>query len=277
MRSYGLTLYELFLENLLATTALVLLVLSGAAFFFAPAFSLITPADGFRVALVAFCGLLCWLGGAGIRQNQPVSRLAIGLLLLTSGWWIGSGLVRSSGWSLAAGLLLLGITLALWLLFRRATRARFKPRYFSVRQFETLIQVADAVLDSDGEAALSPLQVAVNIDHFLDRFESPVRNDIRMALFLLEWVLPVFTTGRVFPFSMLGSTQRRRVIDQVVGKQGPMGAFRDIARTLKMLTCAGYYGSAEGMAQVGYIPFEQRQRAQGVDQTPLVHPDPFLV
>ncbi len=75
---------------------------------------------------------------------------------------------------------------------------------------------------------------------------------------------------------MLGSTQRRRVIDRVIGRQGPGGAFRDVARTLKMLTCAGYYGSAEGMAQVGYVPFEQRPRSSGVDQRPLVHPDPFL-
>ena len=183
----------------------------------------------------------------------------------------------SSGWCVGYGVCFLVMAGMQWRLFRQVVQVRFKPRFFSMRQFETLIYISEAVLDSDGEAALSPMQVAVNTDHYLDRFDSAVKKDIQMALFLLEWFLPLLTTFRPFPFSMLGSTARRRVIERIIGKRGPMGAYRDIARTVKMLTCAGYYGSPEGMTQVGYVPFNERPRSVGANQQPLRYPDPFLM
>jgi hypothetical protein len=61
----------------------------------------------------------------------------------------------------------------------------------------------------------------------------------------------------------------------VVKVIGAGGLFRDVARSLKVLACAGYYGSDAGMRSIGYVPYEQRPRAAGQDTTPLEHPDPF--
>jgi hypothetical protein len=116
-----------------------------------------------------------------------------------------------------------------------------------------------------------PIQVAIEIDHLLDELDTPLRKDIQRVMLLVEWLLPL-TIGRPIPFSDLGSNERRRVVGKVIGAKG---IFRDVARTLKMLACIGYYGNPAAMAQVGYVPFEERQRSQGVEQTPLEFVDPF--
>jgi hypothetical protein len=77
---------------------------------------------------------------------------------------------------------------------------------------------------------------------------------------------------RPFPFSALGSNDRRRAVENVVNAKGP---FRDVARSLKIMACVGYYGDGQGIAQTGFVRFEVRKRAQNVDQAPLTHPDPF--
>jgi hypothetical protein len=62
------------------------------------------------------------------------------------------------------------------------------------------------------------------------------------------------------------------VVEKVIGAGG---LFRDVARSLKVLACAGYYGSPAGMRSIGYVPYEERERSKVQDQTPLHHPDPF--
>jgi hypothetical protein len=156
---------------------------------------------------------------------------------------------------------------------RLSIQARFKPRFFSLRQFETMIQVADTMIDTDGQNALHPIEVAIRADHFLASFDAKVQQEIKSTLVIVEWLLPLLVLGRPFPFSSLGSHERRRAVEKVIGAKG---LFRDVARFLKLLACAGYYGTPEGMAQVGYIPFEERQRAQGVSQAPAHYPDPAL-
>jgi hypothetical protein len=89
---------------------------------------------------------------------------------------------------------------------------------------------------------------------------------------LVEWVLPL-VIARPMPFSTLGSHSRRRAVEKVIGADGP---FRDIARTLKVLSCVGYYGNPATMRALGYRPFDERERAAGVSQAPIRHPDPFL-
>jgi hypothetical protein len=127
------------------------------------------------------------------------------------------------------------------------------------------------MMDGDGQEVMGPIEIAIRADHMMAKIDSPVTNNIKLVMTLLEWVLPILIF-RPFPFSTLGSNERRRVVAKVIGARG---IFRDVARSLKMLTCSGYYGSPEGMAQVGYIPYDNRKRAQGVDQRPLIYTDPF--
>ena len=75
---------------------------------------------------------------------------------------------------------------------------------------------------------------------------------------------------RPLPVSVLGTHARRQAIARVTEKRW---IFRDVARALKMLACLGYYGDPKGMASVGYVPFDDRERSH-VDQAPKEHPEP---
>jgi hypothetical protein len=134
-----------------------------------------------------------------------------------------------------------------------------------------MVAVADTMIDGDGREAVHPIEVAVTVDHLLARVESPMRKDLKLVLVITEWALPLLV-WRPFPFSVLGSNDRRRAVEKVINAKGP---FRDVARSLKIMACVGYYGDQRGIAQVGFTRFELRPRAQGVDQAPLIHPDPF--
>jgi hypothetical protein len=176
--------------------------------------------------------------------------------------------------ALIAGIVLL-LLLGLAVYLRRlAIQARFKPRFFSLRQFETMIVIADTMIDTDGQNALHPIEIAIRADHFMASFDALVQGDIKQTLVIVEWLLPLLLLGRPFPFSTLGSHERRRAVEKVIGASG---LFRDVARFLKLLACAGYYGTPEGMRQVGYIPFDERPRAQGVSQAAARYPDPIPV
>lgn len=275
MRVFGLTLPELFLEDFLAGSGWLLVIFGAAAGIFArPAFALDRFLGGLAVTLAVLSGLTLLMAAAGIRQNRPALDLGMASLGLSALVWAGLGVAAGSGWAILAGVVM-GVVDALAVYLRNlGIQARFKPRFFTLRQFETVIQVADTLIDGDGEAALHPIQVAINIDHFMAKLESPITGDIKQTLGVVEWLLPLAMLGRPVPFSSLGTHERRRAVEKVIGSTFPL--FKDVARFLKLLACAGYYGSEAGMAQVGYRPFDQRERSRGVDQTPATHPDPFV-
>jgi hypothetical protein len=277
MRMYGLNLPELFLEDFLTGLGWVVVLFAIAARVFGGFFQVESFSGGLVTGLTLAAGLVLLLASSGIRQNHASLDLGFGLYALTALAWLVHGLLAGS---LPAGIAAVIMALLFWLalyLRRLAVQARFKPRFFSLRQFETVVQIADTLIDGDGQAVLHPIEVAINIDHFLAKFDSPTAEDIRSTLNIVEWGLPLITLGRPFPFSALGSHERRRAVEKVVAAESPLlrDVFKDIARFLKLLAFAGYYGSEEGMASVGYRPYEERPRSQGVDQTPLVHPDPF--
>jgi choline dehydrogenase-like flavoprotein len=271
MRVYGLNVVEQFLDDASVAIAAALVALAIAAGVLDGAFGVGSLAGGLLVAATAVGGVLLGAGGSGIRQNRVASELGVALIAVAAVGWLVNGALASSGPSLVAGIALALVLAAVVALRRRALRLRFKPRFLSLRQFETMIQVADAMIDGDGREALGPIEVAVRADHLLHRVDAPAKKDLRMVLILTEWALPLLVL-RPLPFSVLGSNERRRAIQKVINAKGP---FRDIARSLKILACAGYYGTPEALAQVGFVHFDLRERAKGVSQAPLVHRDPF--
>ena len=116
---------------------------------------------------------------------------------------------------------------------------------------------------------MDAIDCALNVDRALGLLETPLKKDIQLVLFIVEWVLPLRIL-RPFPFSALGTHDRRRVVEKVVGARG---LFRDVARFLKLLSCIGYYSSPVAMRSVGFVPFEERARSE-VDQRPLVFVEP---
>jgi hypothetical protein len=47
-----------------------------------------------------------------------------------------------------------------------------------------------------------------------------------------------------------------------------------MARSLKVLASAGYYGDPATMRSIGYVPYEERPGTAGDDRTHLVHAEP---
>jgi hypothetical protein len=270
MRVYGLNVVEQALDDLLVA-ALLLVPFAVLAGILDAVFDARGTWGGLLLGATGMAGVLLALGGSGIRQNGASTQLGFALLALAALGWIAAGIAVPSLGALLTGLALAALFALLVALRRRALRARFKPRFLSLRQFETMISIADVMIDGDGREALHPIEVAVGADHMLAQVESPMKSDLRFVLVLTEWVLPLLVL-RPFPFSVLGTNDRRRAVEKVINAKGP---FRDVARTLKVLSCAGYYGSQRGMAQVGFVHFPERERHIGVDETPLVHPDPF--
>jgi hypothetical protein len=271
MRVYGLNLVELFLEDFLAALGWLLILFAIASRVFAGLFGAAGFSGGLVVATAALTGLVLILASAGIRQNYAALDLAYLLFALAALGWLVHGILVGSAAAVLAGVVMLLLFGLMIYLRRLAIQARFKPRFFSLRQFETMIQIADTMIETNGQNALHPIEVAIRADHFLAGFNAVVQEDIKRTLIIVEWLLPL-VIWRPFPFSSLGSHERRRAVQKVIGARG---LFRDVARFLKLLSFAGYYGSEEGMAQVGYIPFEQRERSEGVSQVPQQYPDPF--
>ncbi len=273
MRVYGLNLIEMFLTDVLGVLGWLLILLAIAAAIFRGAFVASELVGGMLIAGSAIDGVVLMLGSAGVRQNRAAVDLGYCLSALIGLGWLLNGLLSLRLGSLAAGLVILLLFVLMSGLRRLAIQARFKPRFLSLRQFETMIQIADTMIDGDGAEVLHPIEVAIRVDHLLAKIDSPLLEDIKRTLDVVEWLLPL-RIGRPLPFSDLGSHERRRAVEKVIGSKG---IFRDVARFLKMLACVGYYGSVEAMSQVGYVPFEERQRSTGVDQAPKEYPDPFVI
>ena len=273
MRRYGLNVVEQLLDDALVAAGALLGAFAVVAGILDGAFGARGTAGGLLLAATAASGLLLALGGAGIRQNAGASFLGFELLAVAAlGWIVCAVITGAVGAAIAAAALVVLFAL-LVTLRRRALRLRFRPRFLSLRNFDTMVAVADTMIDGDGREAVHPIEVAVTVDHLLDRVDSPMRKDLKFVLVLTEWALPVLVL-RPFPFSVLGSNDRRRAVEKVINAKGP---FRDVARSLKIMACVGYYGDQRGIAQVGFSHFEQRERSQGVDQSPLRHEDPFPV
>jgi hypothetical protein len=272
VRVYGPNVYERLLTTYLARLGLLVLAWT-LALALAPGTLLAdsSPAGSMLGGLSVAAGIALVLAGGGVRQNRAALDVGFGLLGLVALCSIVVAALAGRGVSLFAGAVELALWLAAVLLRRAAVRARYRPRFFSPREFETMVQIADTMIDGDGREAIDPIDIAIRVDHLLDEIDYPGKPQIKLVFVLVEWVLPLVAL-RPLPFSTLGSQVRRSLVTRVIGAGGPFVA---IARTLKILSCAGYYGNPQTMRELGCVPFDERPRALGVDQAPLHYPDPF--
>ncbi len=269
MRRFDLNVTETFLADL-GNGVAVLLMIFGVGVVLRPGWFEARDFWGGLLACATFgSGLLLGLGSGGIRQNRAVLDMSLRLMGLEALAWLALGIWRGAWLSIVAGLLIGMFAAACWILRREGTRSRFIPRYFTMRQFETMIQIADAMLDAD-DLKLSPIDVAIRTDHLLAEVDSPIKDDIKQVMFLIEWLTP-FLVLRPFPFSDLGTHERRRIIRKVIWSRG---LFRDVSRTLKLLSTFTYYTAPDVRTDLGYVDFDDRERAQGLDQSLHVYPVP---
>jgi len=271
MKVYGLNVVERVLDDVLVATGALLGAFAIVAGILDAAFGARGTAGGLLLAATAIAGVLLALGGAGIRQNAGASFVGFELLAISALGWILCAILTGAVGAWVAGAALAATFAALVALRRRALRARFKPRFLTLRNFDTMVAVADTMIEADGREVVHPIEAAVTVDHLLARIRTPMRDELKLVLIITEWALPLLVL-RPFPFSVLGSNDRRRAVEKVINAKGP---FRDVARSLKILACVGYYGDQRGIAQVGFVHYPLRPRSH-VDQTPLVHEDPFM-
>jgi len=280
MKVYGLNLLETFLGRCISFVAMLLTASSVALLLWHENLSISSPYSAAGAVAMVGTSILFTLGGGGIRQNRAAMDCGFGLLALMSLGWCIFGAVKLNLYAASAGFILVVIFIGLCYLRLQAVKARFNPRFFSLRQFETLVQIADTMIDTDGNEALNSIEVAIRIDRLMANVDSPATAQIRLVMVLTEWLLPLLVLGTPLPFSDLGSNERRRTIETLIKPGGlwrklTTKIFHDVARTFKFLFCAGYYGSPEGMAQSGFVPFEQRPQYSGLDHSPRHYPDPF--
>lgn len=161
--------------------------------------------------------------------------------------------------------------------------AEYQPRFFNPEDFEGIVAIIETLVDPGPEPIASPRRAAERVDTFLASIESPALDAIRLAIDAIDsWYLPLLLSFKFGRFSRLSLADRRRVVAKIIEPQGLFKAVamvragaRDAARTLKLLASVGYYNSAEGLAQVGYVPVEARPRFAELDPTPRHFPDPF--
>jgi hypothetical protein len=181
----------------------------------------LTP-DGFVGGLLtgatALVGGVLLLGAGGVRQNR--SALDVGFVtwvLLALGWLV-KGLVPFHAIGLGVGTVLTLTAVLAWVARRHAVKTRYNPRFFSTRQFETMIQLADVMIHRVGQSDDHPIQVAVDTDHELAKRADTTRGQLRAGFFLLEWVAPILV-GLPIPFSDLGTHTRRRILQKAARRR----------------------------------------------------------
>lgn len=140
------------------------------------------------------------------------------------------------------------------------------------RQLETLAAIAEVMIGAKGESLLQPADVAGRVDAVLSKTDSPKVAQICWLLQLGDLLFPLLA-GRLQPFHSLPLITRTNILERIVTARWPSAA-RDIATTLKILSCVGYYSDERVMRALGYVPFDERKRASGRDQTRLHYIDP---
>jgi choline dehydrogenase-like flavoprotein len=282
MRLNGSNLFEVVLASLANWLGILILVWSAAAVIvprtLLPAAS---AAGGLLAGAVGASGLCLILGGGDVSRRRGALDLGLWLLGLAALALLIVGAVEGRTWSIVSGAVLLAARITAGSLRRAALRDGYRPLWFGARAFETMVATVETMLDADGRAAIPPERAAANTDRLLASADAPVETSIKWLFRALEWVLPAALIHRPLPFSTLGPRARRELVERLIEPSGllatllrPSGVFGSVARTMKVLTGAGYYGDPITMRAIGFREYEDGPRAKVEDLSPEHYPDP---
>jgi choline dehydrogenase-like flavoprotein len=277
MRANGPNVFDLVLANVASGIGFGVLVWATCALILGHALLPAQTALAGALAGLALAAGLCLIVGAGGQR----AALELGLLMLAvlAPALVIAGALEGKLGSIVSGAVALVARAGLGALAGVAARAGYRPAFFSARSFQTMVATVQTMLDADGREAIAPERAAANTDRLLASIDAPVTGQVRLLFWALEWVLPALVSFRPVPFTMLGPGARRRLIETLIAPRGPLARlvttpFRTVARTLKVLSCAGYYGDPVSMRAIGFREFEGSPRSRGVDLTPRHYPDP---
>lgn len=135
-------------------------------------------------------------------------------------------------------------------------RSLRKPRTFlSRRERRTVEKFAEVFIEGEQEV-LTAQEIASNVEQQLARIRSKRARRLRLALFVIEYLLPLPIPR---PFSRMDITARRRLLQRRLARRRPWGPGRDLAK-IRALVLAGYYGDQRVHASVGFEPMGTRTR-----------------
>lgn len=206
-----------------------------------------------------------------VRRFNPVIRLFKWMLIIALGWtlvnWL-RGARPVAGTTHFWQLLIYSLSLLLvWHFLRQAGKARYKLKYLSIQQFQTLEALAEVCIGGNlaaNKLQISPLTVATNVDAYLVSFKAKSKWVMKLVLTAMEYY-PLFSLN---PLLSLMQPQRRleflkkRFLTNLDFKNYPR-FYREMVqaaiRMSKQLCYMGYYSDPLVYESIGYVQFSKRK------------------
>jgi choline dehydrogenase-like flavoprotein len=214
--------------------------------------------------------LLLALAIGDVRRFSPLIRLFKWMLGLAVIWtaiqWI-RGVPSTNGithfWQLIIYTVLFA---ALWILFRTAGMARYKLKYLSIQQFQTLQALAEVCIAGDAnkyKLQIEPQQVAINVDTYLIKFRASNKWVMKLVLTAME-IYPLLSLNPLLslmqPAARLKFLKRRFTDLEFQNVPRWYGQIVQAAiRMSKQLCFMGYYSDPAVYESIGYVPFSKRK------------------
>lgn len=213
------------------------------------------------VALVIGQVATLLIGGAQPQDVPVVGEVSATVALLA---WMAADIV-------------LAALFALW--WAAAARAGLGLRYLHPVAFAALVALADVLVEGR-EEALTPAQVAHNVDGYLASLRARSKWRVQAALVALG-LWPLLTARP--PLAALSSQTRkrylqRRFVDDVAERRKPRllrGLVQAMIRVGAQMSYLGYYGDRRSWKSIGYTPFAERA-PDGRPPQPSDRPEPPL-
>lgn len=159
--------------------------------------------------------------------------------------------------------LAVAVTTLLAFCLHSAAKARYGLRYLSPLQHRTLMALAEVIVIGS-EEALTPEEVAKNVDEYLHSFPAQAKSKTKLAL----TALCLYPLLRLRPPYPVMSPERRVefvercFISDVADRRLP-GPLRRIVQSMlfaaQQLTFIGYYSDPRSARSTGYVPFTERE------------------
>ncbi|HZZ74695.1 MAG TPA: GMC family oxidoreductase N-terminal domain-containing protein, partial [Puia sp.] len=215
--------------------------------------------------------LLLMLAIGDIRRFNQVVRVFIIFLIIDIVYTI-IHLLRNENtdaeknilyWSIAIDLALL---VTLIVCNRAAGKARYNLKYLSVRQFQTLQALAEVCIAGDSDAwelEIKPIDVASNVDGYLNSFEAKSKWVMKLVLSCMEYY-PLLSLhvplSLMLPDARLQFLKRRFLTDEEFRTTPDWWRqmIQAAIRMSKQLCYMGYYSDERVYKSIGYTKFTER-------------------
>ena len=246
------------------------------------------------VVKVSALAMLCFFVVGDMRRQMPVASLVIWAHVVSALMQLIYVLAADTGYVAQIGGTSLGMSQILWSsialdaviaaglfgLYQAAWSGRFRPAFLRPTEYRTLIALADELVRGEQEA-VPPTEIAANVDTYVSRIRARRRWVYRVALFVV-WLHPLLYFKS--PMSELDEEQRVAHLKKHFLRDVIRGVLPDflrrfvqiVIRVAKQLTYVGYYNDRRAFAEIGYVPFSQRERIRELD-IPQRRPHPLEV